>query len=82
MNANGGTGRGQRYPVSNFIYDVTTLIHERCKGLEALMEYERDAQEGGHQSFVQLAQKMRQQDEENVRELEKILANNLQSSGQ
>jgi hypothetical protein len=68
----------QRYPVSNFVYDLATLIHERCKGLEALTEYERDAQQGGHQAFLQLAQKMRKQDEENVRELQQILAKNLQ----
>jgi hypothetical protein len=67
----------QRYPVSDFVYDVVTLIHERCKGLEALKEYQRDAQEGGHDAFLQLAQKMQQQDEENVRQLEQILARNL-----
>jgi hypothetical protein len=69
-----GQASGQRYPVSNFLYDVATLIHERCKGLEVLSEYERDAQQGGHNAFLQLAQKMRQQDEEIVRELEQILA--------
>jgi hypothetical protein len=68
----------QTYPVSNLVYDVATLISERCKGLEALKQYMRDAQQGGHEAFLQLAQKMQQQDQENVRELEKILARNIQ----
>lgn len=71
----------QQYPISNFLYDIVTLMHERCKGIEALREYQRDAQQGGHQAFVQLAQKVLQQDEETVRELEQILARNVKSSG-
>jgi hypothetical protein len=68
---------GQRYPISNFLYDVITLMHERCKGLEALQEYRRDA--SGHDDFLQLLQKIQQQDEQCVRELQKILAKNVTS---
>lgn len=66
-----------RYPVSNFIYDVVTLMSERSKGIEALREYIKDAQQGGHNRFVQLAQKMIQQDDQTVKELEQILAENI-----
>ena len=69
---------GQKYPVSDFVFDVVTLIHERCKGMEALRQYQRDAQQGGHNAFVDLSKKMLQQDEECVRELTQILARNLE----
>jgi hypothetical protein len=72
----------QRYPISNVLYDVVTLMYERCKGLEALNEYERDGQQGGHQALVDLVQKIRQQDEQIVHELEQILARNVPQSGQ
>lgn len=66
-----------KYPISNFMYDLVTLMHERCKGMEALKEYLNDAQQGGHEAFVQLANKMLQQDEQAVKELEQILARNI-----
>jgi hypothetical protein len=66
-----------KYPVSNFVYDLTTLISERCKGIEALKQYLQDAEQGGHNAFVQLANQMLQQDQQAVKELEHILANNL-----
>lgn len=82
MNTPSGSAGTQQYPISNFLYDVVTLMHERCKGMEALREYMRDAQEGGHESFVQLAQRMLQQDEQTVKELEQILARNVKPQGQ
>jgi len=73
---NTGTGGGE-FPVSNFIYDCVTLMHEKLKGLEALQKYEQDAQQGGHQRFAQLLQTVRQNDTQCVKELEQILASNL-----
>jgi hypothetical protein len=67
----------QKFPVSNFVYDCVTLMHAKLQGIEALHKYEQDAQQGGHDRFVQLIQKIRQQDTECVRELEQILAGNL-----
>ncbi|HZU14432.1 MAG TPA: hypothetical protein VFB58_16450 [Chloroflexota bacterium] len=67
-------------PVSNFVYDVVTILHEKLQGLEALERYTQDAQQGGHNAFVQLAQKIRQQDTEVVQELQKILARNINQS--
>jgi hypothetical protein len=80
MNTGQGQGSNQKYPVSNIVYDTATLLHERCKELEALMEYERDAQAGNHQAFLQVIQKMRQQDEAVIGELEQILVRNVQGT--
>lgn len=82
MNTAQETTTTQKYPISDFVYDLVTLMHERCQGIEALRKYVQDAQQGGHNSFVQLAQKMLQQDEQSVKELEKILANNVKQPGQ
>lgn len=67
----------QNLPVSNFVYDVITILQAKLQGLEALDKYTQDARQGGHNAFVQLAQKIQQQDAEVVQELEKILARNL-----
>lgn len=66
-----------KFPVSDFVYDCVTLMHAKLQGIEALHKYEQDAQQGGHDRFVQLIQKIRQQDTECVQELEQILASNI-----
>jgi hypothetical protein len=71
------TTSSQKFPVSNFIYDCVTLMHAKLQGIEALNKYEQDAQQGGHDRFLQLIQTIRQQDTQCVRELEQILASNL-----
>lgn len=77
-----GTGTTGRYPVSNVVYDTATLLSERCKGIEALKQYRQDAQQGGHQAFVQLIDKMLQQDQQCCQELEQILHRNTKPQGQ
>ena len=63
-----GTGR---FPIDNLTYDIITLIYEKSKGLEAYDKYLKDAQ--GQQECAQLFQRLRQQDEEAVRELRQHL---------
>ncbi len=67
----------QKFPVSNFVYDCITLMHAKLQGIEALNKYEQDARQGGHDRFLQVIQKIRQQDTECVKELEQILASNI-----
>jgi len=65
---NEGTGR---FPIDNLTYDIITLIYEKSKGLEAYDKYMKDAQ--ANQECAQLFQRLRQQDEEAVRELKQHL---------
>jgi hypothetical protein len=67
----------QKFPVSNFVYDCITLMHAKLQGIEALNKYEQDARQAGHDRFLQLIQKIRQQDTECVQELQQILASNI-----
>lgn len=67
----------KQFPVSDVFYDVVTILHEKLQGLDALNKYEQDAQQGGHQRFAQLIQKIRQNDTECINELKQILDNNL-----
>jgi hypothetical protein len=71
------TTSSQKFPVSDFLYDCVTLMHAKLQGIEALNKYEQDAQQGGHDRFVQLIQKIRQQDTDCVNELRQILASNI-----
>ena len=65
------------FPISDLVYDVVTLMHEKAKGLEAIKEYRQDAQ--GHQAFQQLLDKMEQQDSQCIQELQQILGRNIKS---
>lgn len=68
------------FPLDNLSYDLITLIHEKSKGLEAFDKYIRDAQ--SDQELRGLFERIRQQDEESIRQLQQHLGRAIQSSGE
>ena len=70
-NTNIKTEGSGRFPLDNLSYDIITLLYQKSKGLEAFDKYMKDAQ--GDPECAQLFQRLRQQDEEAVRELKQHL---------
>lgn len=62
-----GGNRGN-FALDNLTYDVITVLHEKSKGLEAFDKYIQDAQ--GNNEIREIFERMRQQDQELIRELE------------
>jgi hypothetical protein len=77
MNTSQETVSSFKLPVSDFEYDVVSVLHSKLQGLEALQKYTQDAQQGGHEAFVELARRIYQQDSQIVQELRQILDRNL-----
>jgi hypothetical protein len=64
-----GTGRS---PLDNLTYDLVTVLHEKCKGLEAYDKYLSDAQ--SNSEARQLLEKIRQADTQHVQQLRDCLS--------
>src|SRR5919202_2866693 len=75
MSNQGASSSSGNFPLDNLTYDLITILYEKSKGLEAYDKYQRDAQ--GNQQVSQLLQQMRQQDEQHVRQLQQLLAQQL-----
>jgi hypothetical protein len=75
MSNQGASGSSGNFPLDNLTYDLITILYEKSKGLEAYDKYQRDAQ--GNQQASQLLQQIRQQDEQHVRQLQQLLAQQL-----
>jgi hypothetical protein len=71
--------QSSRYGIDNLTYDLVTVLHEKSKGLEAFEQYLRDAE--GDNEARQCFEQLRQQDQENVQKLQRLLASRLASQG-
>jgi hypothetical protein len=71
MNQKSATS-GQNFPIDDLVYDLMMIITKKSKSLKAMDKYLQDAQNNGRvkASF----EKIRQQDEECVRELTRHLS--------
>ena len=66
------TGSGQNFPIDDLVYDLMMIITKRSKSLKAMEQYLRDAQ--NNQRIKDSFEKIRQQDEECVKELTRHLS--------
>jgi len=66
------TGSGQNFPIDNLVYDLMMIITKKSKSLKAMGQYLQDAQ--NNQRVKDSLEKIRQQDEECVRELTRHLS--------
>ena len=71
-NQNPNQGNRGKFALDNLTYDVITVLHEKSKGLEAFDKYIQDAQ--SNPEILEIFERMRQQDQELIRELEGHLA--------
>ncbi|HMV86888.1 MAG TPA: hypothetical protein PLD20_12745 [Blastocatellia bacterium] len=71
--AQSGTSRQSSgsFPLDNLTYNMVTVLYEKSKGLEAYDKYIRDAQ--NNQQARELFERMRQLDEQCVRQLQQQL---------
>jgi len=79
----GSMSSSQNFPIDNLAYDLMMIITKKSKSLEAMDQYLQDAQ--NNQRVKASLEKIRQQDEECVRELTQhlsFLISKHQSSGQ
>ena len=60
-----------KFPIDNLSYNLITVIHEKCKGLEAYDQYMKDLQ--GDKELVKLFEDMRRTDEQFVKQLQQHL---------
>ena len=65
------SNQGGNFPLSDLCYDLITVIHEKSKALEAYDKYMRDAQNDNE--VRQLLEQIRQQDTEQVQQLQQHL---------
>ncbi len=56
-------------PISNLEYDFVTVLHNKAQAIKAYEQYIQDAQQAGSQPCVELFQKLRQSDIEQVQEI-------------
>jgi hypothetical protein len=56
-----------KYPIDNLSYNVITVIHEKCKALEAYDQYTKDLQ--GDTELLRLFEDLRRSDEQFVSRL-------------
>jgi uncharacterized membrane protein YcjF (UPF0283 family) len=71
---------GQKgFPLDNLTYDLVAVLYEKSKGLEAYDKYLQDAQ--NNPEVLQLFEKMRQQDEQCIREISEQLGLHSGSRG-
>jgi hypothetical protein len=75
----GSQRRDGQFALDNLTYDIITVLHEKSKGLEAFERYMRDAQRDGE--IRKVFERMRQEDERMVRELEDHLGRILGQGG-
>jgi len=71
MNQKSATS-SQNFPIDNLVYDLMMIITKKSKSLKAMEQYLRDAQ--SNQRVKDSLEKIRQQDEECVRELTRHLS--------
>lgn len=69
--AQSGMSQQGSFPLDNLTYDLVTVLYEKSKGLEAYDKYIRDAQ--SNQQARELFERMRQQDEQCVQQLQQQL---------
>lgn len=77
---NPNQGNRGKFALDNLTYDVITVLHEKSKGLEAFDKYIQDAQ--SNPEILEIFERMRQQDQELIRELEGHLATLSDNFGQ
>lgn len=56
-------------PISNLEFDFLTVLHNKGEAIKAYEHYIQDAQQAGSQPCVQLFEKLRQADIEQVQEI-------------
>lgn len=80
--ANQNTGNSNKgdFALDNLTYDVITVLHEKSKGLEAFDKYLRDAQ--NNNEIRSIFERMRQQDQELISELQRHLHDLLMNQQQ
>jgi uncharacterized FlaG/YvyC family protein len=66
------TGSGQNFPIDDLVYDLMMIITKKSRSLKAMEQYLRDAQ--NNQRVKDSLEKIRQQDEECVKELTRHLS--------
>src|SRR5262245_37879830 len=66
------TSSGQNFPIDDLVYDLMMIITKKSKSLKAMEQYLRDAQ--NNQRVKDSLEKIRQQDEECVKELTRHLS--------
>jgi hypothetical protein len=60
-----------KFPIDNLSYNLITVIHEKCKALEAYDQYMKDLQ--GDKELVRLFEDIRRSDEQFVKQLQQHL---------
>jgi hypothetical protein len=71
-------GDGQ-FGVDNLTYDLVSILHEKSKALEAYGKYLQDARQ--NDEVLDLIQRIREQDKQQVRELRDCLADVIRGNG-
>jgi hypothetical protein len=71
------SGQGN-FVLDNNLYNVITILHEKSKGLEAYERYLRDAND---RELVGVLERIRQQDQQAIQQLQQHLYRLLAKSG-
>ena len=66
------TSSSKKFPIDNLVYDLMMIIAKKSKGLKAMEQYLQDAQ--NNQRIKESFEKIRQHDEECIRELTQHLS--------
>jgi hypothetical protein len=77
------TSSGKNFPIDNLVYDLMMIITKKSKCLKAMDQYLQDAQ--NNQRVKESFEKIRQQEEECIRELTQhlgYLVGQQQATGQ
>jgi hypothetical protein len=73
------TGNGHSQPISNLEYDFVTVLHNKAEAVRAYETYIQDAQQMNSQPCVQLFEKLRQTEMEQIQEIRQHLQQVMQS---
>jgi rubrerythrin len=65
-------------PISDLEYDLLTVLKNKAEAVQMYDTYVRDAQQIGSQPCVELLQKLRQADEQHVKEIRQHLQEVMQ----
>lgn len=75
------TGLQAQDVISNLEYDWLTVMQNKAKALQAYDEYMQDAREANSQQCVELFQKLKQAEAEQIQEIRQHLMDAMKQNG-
>ncbi|MCT7961207.1 hypothetical protein NG799_05100 [Laspinema sp. D1] len=74
------SGNGNGHGIANLEYDLLTVMQNKCEAVNAYDTYIEDAQAAGSQPCVELLQKLKESEMQQVQELRQHLQKVMQTA--